>query len=162
MLALVVYLVHYAPLCRMLFARCTNHCVIMVMTLAGIWSELYCVILKVCLYLLYNYRETFSSQANQAVVTKLVENALSLLPNSTAATLKGIYMHVSVCDVCIHLHSTFSSFAEAGRTYYNSAAGTERLKTSGKYVAKCVQQRRRNRLKRVYILLYMHIQPRST
>ena len=53
-LALVVHLVHYAPLCRMLFARCTNHCVIMVMTLAGIWSELYCVILKVCLYLLYN------------------------------------------------------------------------------------------------------------
>ena len=40
--------------------------------------------------------------------------------------------------------------AEAVRTY-NSAAGTEKLKISGKYEAKCVQQRRRNRLKRVCV-----------
>ncbi|CAI8044857.1 hypothetical protein GBAR_LOCUS24847, partial [Geodia barretti] len=43
---------------------------------------------------------------------------------------------------------TAAALKEAVRTYYNSAAGTEKLKISGKYEAKCVQQRRRNRLKR--------------
>ena len=39
--------------------------------------------------------------------------------------------------------------AEAVRTYYNSAAGTEKLKCQDE--AKCVKQRRTNRLKRVCV-----------
>ena len=55
------------------------------MTLAGILSKVFSM-------LCYSYcfrRETFSSESIQAVVKKLVENCLSLLPNSTAAALKG-------------------------------------------------------------------------
>lgn len=117
------------------------------MTLGGMWSELHCDLKGTCtciyMYVNVSTREAFSSPTNQAVVTKVVENALSLIPNSTAATLKGdLLFYVSI--------PTLNSLIEAARTYYNSAAGTERLKTSGKYAAKCVQQRRRNRLKRVY------------
>ena len=43
----------------------------------------------------------------------------------------------------------FPCFTEAARTYYNSAACTQKLKMSGKYNTKCVQQQRRNRRKRV-------------
>ena len=92
-------------------------------------------------------RETFSSPENQAVSRKLVDNSLPLLPNSTAATLKGMCNNSFVH----HIYVCLAFFAEATKTYYNSAAGTERLKLKGKYTMKCVQQRRRNRLKRVRI-----------
>ena len=90
-------------------------------------------------------REMFSNPENQTVVRKLVENSLPLLPKSTAATLRGM------CNIVVGVRETllFWLSAEAAKTYYNSAAGTERLKSSGKYTAKCLQQRRRNRLKRV-------------
>ena len=94
--------------------------------------------------LFHNHSETFSSPANQTVVKKVVENAQSLLPNSSCAALKGESR--AFCAPLIYV----CSCTEAARTYYNSAAGTERLKMSGKYTLKCVQQRRRKRLKRVY------------
>ena len=56
----------------------------------------------------------------------------------------------------------FSYIAEAARTYFNSAVGTEKLKMSGKYSTKCIEQRRRNHLKRVGIYKYNHRQVEFT
>ena len=41
------------------------------------------------------------------------------------------------------------NFPDAAKTYFNSLIGLARMKNAGKYSAKCVQQRRRNRLLRV-------------
>ena len=52
-------------------------------------QRFFCITLVCSIKMFLFCRETFSSPDNHAVATKLVENSLVLLPNSTAAMLKG-------------------------------------------------------------------------
>lgn len=45
--------------------------------------------------------------------------------------------------------SDFLTLLEAAKTYFTSLMSAHRLRNSGRYGEKCVQQRRRNRLMRV-------------
>ncbi len=68
------------------------------------------------------------------------------LPN-TPAMIKG---KSSVCYMCMYFaHKHPQYFADAASTYYTSVSGSKRLRDSGKYSSKLVQQRRRNRVMRV-------------
>ena len=58
------------------------------------------------------------------------------------------FIHALIlCSFCIPI------FTEAAKTYFTSMSGSQRLKSSGKYDSKCIQQRRRNRAIRVRVTI---------
>ena len=83
---------------------------------------------------------TRSMTEQEAVHQSVQERQLSPSTSSSPATMMWSLLED---------YLSISCFTEAARTYYSSASGTERLKSSGKYAMKCVYQWRRNRLKRV-------------
>ena len=74
----------------MLFAKSIGHCVTVMKTLAGIQSkQITCSTAVYCYIYLLIRRVAVSTPDNEAVIAKLVENSLVLLPSSTAVMLKG-------------------------------------------------------------------------
>ena len=103
---------------------------------------------KYYMYMYHSCRETFRSPVNRETTQKLVSDSKVQLPDTPSALIKGMIM---VLFVLMHRSILIIVFLnlDAARTYFVSIAGSERLRSTGKYSEKCTQQRRRNRLLRV-------------